>query len=480
MPKKTDMTDLVVVVPGIMGSVLQKDGKDLWTPMRQLGKAGMPMLGLSFDTLMMKGDDREIDDLGDGIKATQLSHLPGIISGLIKTGTYKNIKTKLKEIFNIEEGDTDTTHEKAANYIEFPYDWRRDIRYAARKLDELIEYKLRIWRENTGNKEAKVILLAHSMGGLVSRYYLEARNGYQNCSLLVTFGTPHLGSVQSLDYLSNKMTIGLQNLTKLVRSFTSTYQLLPNYQVINNHFKVTDLELPNIDPALARKALEFYQEIDNAVAAHENDAKYFKTKYEFIPIVGRGQPTLQSASFSNGKLVCDKKNLPPSVNPSLNDGDKTVPSISAFPREHGQKWRINIGENHSCLQENEIVLSIILDYIKERQMTRVRGPENSSISANETRPFLSVELKDYYQQEEPIVITASSEKKEETLAGLIANIEAIDANNITVQTIQFHPKEDFWQLEIPNLESGMYRLSISSSDDTPTSPTPIHDYFEVE
>ncbi|MBW4509569.1 MAG: lecithin--cholesterol acyltransferase [Scytonematopsis contorta HA4267-MV1] len=396
MPRKTDMTDLVIVVPGIMGSVLQKDGKNLWTARRQVVKGVVPFMpGISFDALMMNGDDYELDDLGDGIEATGLSSLPDIITGLIKTGTYKNIKTKLAEVFNIEEGDTDITHETPANFIEFPYDWRRDIRSAARKLDKLINHKLQVWRDFTGNKEAQVILLAHSMGGLVSRYYLEALNGYDKCSLLVTFGTPHLGSVQSLDFLSNKMMIGLQNLTKLARSFTSTYQLLPNYQVINNHFKVTDLELPNIDRERAKKALEFYQEIDNAVEAHENDAQYFKTKYDFIPIVGRGQKTLQSASFSQGKLICDKKILPPSVNSYLNDGDDTVPCVSAVPREWGRKLPINIGETHGCLQENEVVLSLILNHLKERQTTRVRGPEDSSILTDETRPFLSVHCADF-------------------------------------------------------------------------------------
>jgi hypothetical protein len=30
MPQKTPMRDMVVILPGILGSVLQKDGKDLW------------------------------------------------------------------------------------------------------------------------------------------------------------------------------------------------------------------------------------------------------------------------------------------------------------------------------------------------------------------------------------------------------------------------------------------------------------------
>lgn len=91
MPK-VQMQDVVVVLPGIMGSVLQKDGVDLWSAVIQLSKAVVPALGLSFDSLLMNDDDPELDDLGDGIKATRLTNVPGIIAGLIKTGDYQAIR----------------------------------------------------------------------------------------------------------------------------------------------------------------------------------------------------------------------------------------------------------------------------------------------------------------------------------------------------------------------------------------------------
>ena len=266
------MPDLIVVVPGIMGSVLQKDGKDLWNfTIRQVAKLYSPELGWSLDSLMMNGDDPELDDLGDGIEATNLLAIPGIIAGLIKKGGYKAIREKLTEEFELEVGDIN--NDDPANYFEFPYDWRRDIRYAARKLEKVINHKLPLWREHSGNKNAKVILLAHSMGGLVSRYYLEVRNGWENCCLLVTFGTPHSGSVQALDFLCNGNKIGRQDVTTLVRSFTSTYHLLPRYPVIKSndrYYRVAEiLNLPNIDPQRAQNSFEFYEEIDKAVEQHE-------------------------------------------------------------------------------------------------------------------------------------------------------------------------------------------------------------------
>ena len=478
-----DMPDLIVVVPGIMGSVLQKEGKDLWNfTRRNIARAYLPELGWSFNSLMMKyGDDPNLDHLDDGIEATKLITVPRIIRGLIRTGGYKAIREKLTEQFELEVGDIN--NDKSANYFEFPYDWRRDIRYVARKLEEVINCKLKLWRDHTGNDEAKVILLAHSMGGLVSRYYLEVRNGWEKCCLLVTFGTPYAGSVQALDYLCNGHKIGRQDVTTLLSSFTSTYHLLPRYPVVkvdDVYYRVKELtNLPNIDLQKSQDAFKLYEEIDEAVEKHQKDVNYLSNQYETIPIVGKGQPTLQSAVLSGEQLTCDKNTLPPDINPYLNDGDGTVPRVSAIPNELRKKFRHkNIGETHACLQENDGLLSELCDILSSRQDKAVLGPKDVWLSQNES--ILSIELKDYYQRQEPIVIRAWGNNEQEQLTGVIAEIEAVDSGHIVVPARSLQPGRDIWQLEIPNLETGIYRLTVSPSEKKRNSPTPIHDYFEVE
>lgn len=122
------------------------------------------------------------------------------------------------------------------------------------------------------------------MGGLVARHYLEVLNGWHDCRLLVTFGTPHRGSIQALNYLSNGHKIGLQDLTTLVRSFTSIYQLLPIYPVINANganYRVAELPgLPYINQQRAQKALAFHREIEAAVEQHRTDAHYLRDGYQ--------------------------------------------------------------------------------------------------------------------------------------------------------------------------------------------------------
>ena len=53
------------------------------------------------------------------------------------------------------------------------------------------------WRARSGNKDAKLVLVGHSMGGLVSRYFLEVLGGWLHTRSLFTLGTPHRGAVSS-------------------------------------------------------------------------------------------------------------------------------------------------------------------------------------------------------------------------------------------------------------------------------------------
>ncbi len=113
-----------------------------------------------------------IDDLGDGIKATSLIQDTHFVPGLVKIDGYTAIARRIQDEFDVTPG---------TNYFEFPYDWRRDNRVAAHQLERFINQHLPLWRDASGAKNAKVILIAHSMGGLVSRYYLEVLGGWQNC-----------------------------------------------------------------------------------------------------------------------------------------------------------------------------------------------------------------------------------------------------------------------------------------------------------
>nr|MDJ0572732.1 lecithin--cholesterol acyltransferase [Pleurocapsa sp. MO_192.B19] len=195
--QKTLMNDLVVILPGITGSVLQKDGKDLWGASSQAIFDIVISGGKNLQQLKLKGTDSGGDYYGDDIKATRLVADAQIIPGLIKIlDGYSQTSKLITDNFEVTEGDIyNDPEDKAANFYHFPYDWRRDNRINGKILNRLLSKRLKTWRETNGNSGAKVILLAHSMGGLVSRYHLEVLGGWQDCRALFTFGTPYRGSV---------------------------------------------------------------------------------------------------------------------------------------------------------------------------------------------------------------------------------------------------------------------------------------------
>ena len=60
------MPDVVVMLPGITGSVLQKDGKDVWASRPGTAFRALVNLGRSLTDLKLTGDDPEAADLGTG------------------------------------------------------------------------------------------------------------------------------------------------------------------------------------------------------------------------------------------------------------------------------------------------------------------------------------------------------------------------------------------------------------------------------
>jgi len=69
-----------------------------------------------------------------------------------------------------------------------------------------IELKARIDREVKGGR---ITLIAHSMGGLVARVYLQQLGGQRRVDTLVTIGTPHRGSLATA-YLPTRLVSQLK------------------------------------------------------------------------------------------------------------------------------------------------------------------------------------------------------------------------------------------------------------------------------
>ncbi len=67
-----------------------------------------------------------------------------------------------------------------------PFDGRKGIAHAAKVLQETIDNEL--------GKDAPIILIGFSMGGLLSRYYMQFLGGNKRVKALFTIASPHHGS----------------------------------------------------------------------------------------------------------------------------------------------------------------------------------------------------------------------------------------------------------------------------------------------
>jgi len=474
------MRDMVILLPGIMGSVLQKDDRDLWAISGQAALTALGSMGSSLEELELGEDDPEVDDLGDSIHATRLMPDAHIVPGLWKIDGYSTTSEFLTRYLGFERGSV--SQEGPANFFEFPYDWRRDNRVAARQLKRFIDQRLPLWRESNNVADAKVILLAHSMGGLVARYYLEVFEGWRECKALITFGTPYRGSVNAINFLANGYKKLFLDLTELLRSFTSVYQLMPIYKVldVNGEFQrvaETD-DIPGVHRGRAEQALAFHREIEAAVNEHKDDALYQRL-YRTIPVVGTHQLGLQSAKLSGGNLTASRS-LPTWIDSRLDGGDGTVPRLSATPIELSQEFRESfIAERHGSLQNNRQVLSDLGERLKQMQtsdLSTIRGARTSR--AAEERPAISLDLDDLYLADEPIVLRAKLVNMSAHDGPPSVRIEPVAEERAPIEG-KFRQDEDGWTFRLEELAPGPYRVEVWTRAAGRRDPTSVHDLFEV-
>jgi pimeloyl-ACP methyl ester carboxylesterase len=108
----------------------------------------------------------------------------------------------------------------------FAYDWRKSIKQAAERLHACVGS----WR---GHEFAgqQCVIIAHSTGGLVARYYIEKLGGDQDVQHLFLLGVPNTGllkNFQSMYAGSNLYCVFTPDEVKqMSRSFETIYELLP-------------------------------------------------------------------------------------------------------------------------------------------------------------------------------------------------------------------------------------------------------------
>lgn len=436
--------DLIILLPGILGSSLAKDGKPLWGT--SVGSLASVVFGGALDVLELSGPDDLSDDIGDGVEVTGIVPNVEVVPGFWKHGGYSIISRSLRVGIDVEVG---------RNFFEFAYDWRRDNRVSARKLNAVARSKLADWRKSSGNAEAQIVLVAHSMGGLVSRYFIECLDGWRITRRLISIGTPYRGSLDAVGTICNGAAkkvgpITLADASKASRSFQSLYQLLPVYPVIDageGLVRVDALHLPNLDRTRAAAALKFHQEMTDANANNRKNEEYVNRGELVAPTVGIEQATFQSARLANGKVELLR------VHEGTDYfGDGTVPRISATPIGFSGTSS-HVANTHSALPNDQgamyqfrgLITADAINFEKFR---------SSNLVAN-----IGIELDDAYVAGQQFGIEARVSDYRQTLR---ASVKRLDAEAEPVE-ITLRPSENVYRGNL-TLDPGVYGLAVSASD----------------
>ena len=304
MQERQAIADLVVVIPGILGSTLARQGSLVWAPSAGVVWEAIRSFGTSLDALTLPVDLGD-GHPGDGVEPVALMPdlhlLPGLWTANIG---YDRLLQWLTSRFTLELPDP-TDPLRPANLLPFPYDWRLSNRFNARRLKAEVEPALERWRSQGGAaREARLIFICHSMGGLLARWYVEQEGGAAHTRKLITIGTPHRGAAAAARQLVNGVEKGIGplrlNLTRFARSLPSIHELLPRYACLETPGGLEPLTtaLPGIDQRLLDDAIAFHASLD---ASLDGAGAPETSPVDLHPIVGSRQPTPTTLRIEIGR-----------------------------------------------------------------------------------------------------------------------------------------------------------------------------------
>ncbi len=241
----------VIIVHGFLGAKIFDDSsnREIWGKFSPGGmpesdyqafahpmKIGVPLSALRNDTV-----DRQMLDVADvrvlGFEFT----LPG----------YNRLTELLEKAGYVHESTPLPPNRFVHTIYEFHYDWRRDLVENARRLHEFILTKRQRLQEqykkyyNVDNYDVQFDIVGHSMGGLISRYYLMFGDqdlpgeggipspswaGSKYVDKLFVVGTPNAGYLDTVSELANglQMAPGTPYYPSgVIATFPAYYFMLP-------------------------------------------------------------------------------------------------------------------------------------------------------------------------------------------------------------------------------------------------------------
>jgi pimeloyl-ACP methyl ester carboxylesterase len=225
------MNTIVVLLPGIAGSNLTTGGLLPQWPIQILAK-------------VTEGDEQEAFAMANDpkLKPSEPTLWSFPVPLHLEYGKFRHyfeLAGFTSCVFSSESQKIPQDHPEKL-LVGFAYDWRQDNGGTPASAGSAGDLRTLLSAIDAAyhTTEYRVFLVGHSMGGLVSRAYLEnpvyqKDAWYGKIAALITLGTPHLGAPLAVDAITGKVTMLSTRYDEFIQDFVnhsfsvSAYELLP-------------------------------------------------------------------------------------------------------------------------------------------------------------------------------------------------------------------------------------------------------------
>lgn len=436
---------LVVVIPGIGGSELA-DG------------AGRAVYGSGVRRLVGSALDPGALDIDNELRPVGLIGPCSVLFKQLVTG-YDGLLRGLSKRLGLSREQVVTAGPDLvapdAALVAFPYDFRRSVEQVAHDLDREVR------RRAQGRR---VVLVAHSMGGLVAAWWWAFLSEGVEVADILTLGTPYRGAAKALDVLVNGVRVGgheLSSLTGVLRTWDSVFDLLPHYQVVEDggggpypyQLPSTVTEAVPDFSARALKAYRANRDMHRALVEKAGSGGNPFTSY-----YSQGHATLGRAivDAASGQLEVAKGN-PQELPPSWDGGDGTVPVFSTIPDslEDDVNRRRRLVGKHQDLVEEKPIFDHVSEHLRDRLPPAAQGG-----ARDEGGAYVQLDLDDVL----PIGESQAIRMRVVDSHDQILEVSGVGGNVGGQRFRAEHCEDGWWSARLPALEEeGVHQLTVMAT-----------------
>lgn len=338
--------DPVIIIPGIAGSELYNGTDLIWPDLLEMTTDINDQFITQNLSLNTNGNSVTSITVGSIIE-----RVPGV--PIFDTNIFEGLRIALET----------TGYDLSKTLFLFPYDWRLNLDITK----DLLNQKIEQIKTETGS--SKVNIIAHSMGGLLVKDYID-QYGKNSINKLIFVGTPHLGAPKAAKILLKGDRLGVpvleeDRVQEVAVNSPAVYELLPNSTYFSNFSGyITPFSIFTTQPFYTKSETKNYLLSQNLNQTVLNQAEIFFSK-NLENLDFSGVDTYNIAGCKRDTQSAYQLNLFNSIGRiGYGSGDGTVPLGSAdyidIPAEN--KFYVE-GTNHNELPSFEDVRGAIIQIL---------------------------------------------------------------------------------------------------------------------